>query len=61
MTALSHDDLVAIQLLARDALYAGEQASEARDVGAHHEADDLEAERRCAIAQMYKILGVEPP
>ena len=56
-SALSHDDLLAIQLLARDALSADEQATDARASGAHREADALETERRLAIAQIRKILG----
>jgi hypothetical protein len=59
--ALSRDDLAAIQLLARDAISAGEQAGEARGLGAHRDADALETERLRAIAQIYKILGVGPP
>lgn len=60
-TDLSADDLLAIQLYARDAIDAGEQAEEARSLGFHPEADELEKDRRFAVGQIYKMLGVEPP
>jgi predicted metal-binding membrane protein len=60
-TALSGDDLTEIQLPARDAISAGEQASEARGLGAHREADALETERRMSIAQICKVLGSSRP
>jgi hypothetical protein len=58
---LSPDDLLAMKLLARDAITAGEQAAEARGLGAHGDAVALETERRQAIAQIYEILGVRRP
>jgi hypothetical protein len=58
---LSADDLLAIKLLARDAVTTGEQAAEALGLGAHRDASDLETQRRQAIAQIYKILGVRRP
>jgi hypothetical protein len=59
--SLGADDLTAIQLLAADAITAGEQAGEARGLGAHREAAELEKDRRWAIARIYKILGVKLP
>ncbi|MBV9945475.1 MAG: hypothetical protein JOZ69_01350 [Myxococcales bacterium] len=60
-TNVTDDDLLAIQLLARDAITAGEQAGHARQAGAKADADSFEAERRQAVAQIYRLLGVKPP
>jgi hypothetical protein len=56
---LTWDDLAAIGMLARDATDAAAQAGDARDYGKNELADAFEADRRVAIAQIYKILRVE--
>ncbi len=56
---LTRDDLLAIALLAREALDAWEQADDARAARAHQQAETLDAERKRAIAQIYKLLENE--
>jgi len=58
---LTQDDLAAIAMLVQDARSAGEQAIDARDHGAHEQAESLDTDRRFAIAQIYKILRVDRP